>query len=187
MLKLNYKIALFSLLTLTALSLPQANAGIDLEAYVGAIAAKSDRTINTTPAASNPTTNSTYTGTVYGAKLGYGIALLSVGGDFMMLSHGGEQATNFGPYAAIDLGFINFKATYFASSSAKSGNSTATGNGFKGGIGISVFPFVMINLEYLSLKYTKLTDSDITAGSGVSINSYNHTEAGPMVSVSLVF
>ena len=188
MISFRTKLLIFPIIVFSAFSF-QASASIELEPYIGYYTAKSSKSINvttTSPATTTATsTNDSFSGTAYGGKLGWSILLLTIGGDFMVLNHGSENSTNIGPYVAVGIGPIAAKVTYFASSTNKTPTSTVTGNGFKAGLGVSVAPFVMINADYLNLKYTKITDNEL--GSSVTFNSYDEKVSGAMLSVSLVF
>lgn len=166
----------------------QTNASITLEPYAGGYAVKSSSSLNvttTSPSATTTTDSSnSYSGAVYGAKLGYSLGPITIGGDFMMSSHGSESVTNIGPAATLDLGLIAFKATYFASSSMKSGATSASGSGLKAGVGFSLLPFIVLNFEYLNFTYTKMTNGDLP--STTTINSYDQKVSGGMISLSLV-
>lgn len=171
----------------------QAKAGIEIEPYVGVYALKSTASANVTT--KNPLTSTTttkdvdssgsYGGSAYGLKLGWNILLVTVGGDFMLINHGKMTTTNIGPAVSVGLGLATLKATYFVSSQSKEDTLTSKGTGLKAGIGFSVFPFVEVNLEYLSMKHDKITDS---SGSDlITYNTYESTDSGGMLSISLVF
>ena len=171
------------------LTTPQVKADIEIEPYVGVYAATGKTSLNVTttmPASTrSASTEDKFGGIAYGLKLGWTFALLTVGADYMVMNHGTENSTNIGPAATVEIGPIAFKATYFASSSNKATNTTATGSGFKGGVGFSLIPFTSINLEYFNIAYTKIKDSEL--GDAVTYNSYDQKSSGVMLSLSLVF
>lgn len=177
-------LTLFTVLTVAALSFSQpVQAEIEIEPYIGYLGLKTKKSITVTSPQNTTKNENSYGAIGYGGKLGWAIANVTLGGDFMMYSHGSEKATLFGPAVAVDLLLLTLKASYFVSSSIKDGNSTATGSGFKGGLGFSVFPFVQLNLEYIGLNLDKMKDSDL----GDLISNYDEKVSGVFASVSLVF
>ncbi len=179
------KLILSTLLTITALSFSySAQADIEIEPYIGYYGAKTKKSITvTSPSTKTTDTDNTYASLAYGGKLGWSIVNLTLGGDFMMYTHGTEKATLIGPAVSLDLLLLTLKASYFLSSTIKDGAKTATGTGLKAGLGFSVFPFVQLNVEYMALTLNKMKDTDL----GDFITNYDEKVSGVFASVSLVF
>ena len=143
---------------LTALFVNQsAQASLLLEPYLGYVTGKRDMS-----------TSNNFTGTEYGARVGYSMLGFAIGADYQAVSvtDDGSPKTDL---TSGDLGlFVAYKfpvlvhayASYFPSPEAKFSNSGASGtyksgNVMKLGVGFTGFPIVNVNLEYISGTYGK--------------------------------
>ncbi len=118
-----------------------------------------------------------YTGTEYGARVGYSIMNFAVGGEYLAKTLTDDSSPSSNTYTGGDLGiFAAFKfpilvrafATYVPSPELKSSNSLGSstfksGNILKLGVGFTALPFININLEYISGTYSKINTNGIEA------------------------
>jgi hypothetical protein len=180
--------AYIKLVLLTAMAVvtfnPSAHAGLLLEPYLsyGSGQIKGVNSVN-------------YSGTEYGARVGYTMMGFGIGGEYMATN----LTTDSNPKDTLtsgDLGvFVSYKfpvlvrayATYFPSSSLKDDNGTfnqtfKSGNILKLGVGFTGIPFIQIGVEYITSTYSKVEIG------GVDFNtSPNVTTSGYALSVSAPF
>ena len=131
-----------------------AHASLYLEPYLGYFLGKMDRGSN----------EYDVKGFGYGGRVGYSVLGLAGGLEYQtgMLKDNANPNNDITP---TDIGaFVSFKlpvllrvyAGYFFSSEAKVGSTnTYKGNGMKFGLGFTMFPFVILNLDYMTNSYDK--------------------------------
>ena len=164
--------------------------GILVEPYLGYTSLKSSGTLKYTGIDAD-LEETTIKGPIYGARLGGGLSNFAAGIDFMKgsLDEEGDDSsmTNLGAFAMVS--FLTFRlwGTYLFSSSRtvivddSNTEGELKGTGLKAGLGWSILPYLSLNLEYMTLNYTK---EDIDEFSDLDV-----TEKGFLLSVSapLVF
>lgn len=137
-------------------AIPQAQAGVLLEPYLGYHMGKDKDAVDTD-------TN----GMVFGGRVGYSQLGFAAGLDIMQgaWTHKSKPSVDTTPS---DMGlFVAYEfpvllrayAVYNLQSNLgikfANGNDTYKGNGFKIGVGITTLPFVAVNLEYRTSTFTK--------------------------------
>jgi uncharacterized membrane protein (DUF485 family) len=117
-----------------------------------------------------------------GGRLGYSKLGLSLGGDYETTSSM-KFKNRTQEYDATNIGFfmgytfpilLRAYATYFVSANMKAtGSEVKDGNGYKVGIGLTILPFIVVNVEYKDLTYDTLngaTSETTLKGYGVNIS-----------------
>lgn len=160
-----------------------ANAGLLLEPYLGyAISGEGDMTEDGT------SFKSEYSGLTYGGRVGWSSFGFMGGIDYSLSSY--DVETKFNASTAKDgmdrsqMGiFVGFKfpvllrvwGTYFISADMEGADAQAVsgaqvfdsrhkledGSGFGLGVGLSLMPFVSVNLEYRTIEYDKLSQAGV--------------------------
>lgn len=172
-----FKILIISLIaTLTVIS--NAQAGFMVEPYLGLERGSYDY----------GNSDGDLSGTNIGARLGYEMLGLTFGADYMMTKgdadpdNGGSNdfdGTDFGIFVGYQFPvLIQAYLSYFLSSEADidSYSGKLKGDGYRIGAGYTGFPFIVINLEYITRTYDK-------AGSNTLSNKFETT--GYALNVSL--
>jgi hypothetical protein len=173
--KTSFKSLLFAIITVLTFN-QAAQAGLLLEPYLGFVSGEAKQA-----------TTSKYTGTSYGARVGYTMLLgFAAGIDYNAMNFTDDSSPK-NDLTSGDLGvFIAYKfpvllrtyATYVPSASidSKSNGTTSTlkaGNSLKLGVGFTGLPFINVNLEYISGSYSDIE----SAGTTVSLNPKFTTSA----------
>ena len=135
----------------------QAQAGVLIEPYLG----YNGGTIKASLPAPFPEVSEGMTGVVYGARLGYKMAVFYVAADYSMGSLKAEisnsdtdfKVSRFGAVAGFTgLPMVDFYAGYLFNSSMEvdeTGGAKFAGSGFKLGVAFTTLPLISINLEYI--------------------------------------
>lgn len=138
----------------------QASAGIMIEPYLG---------YETGKVKSAGTPDDDYTGTIFGARLGYSMVGLMFGVDYMTGSGTVESTGGDTDIKPADLGVfvgyefpVMFRAyfSYFFDSKASIDGATVDfeGGATRFGVGFTGLPFVSINLEMITRTYDEFSD-----------------------------
>lgn len=165
--KVSAKLAIFAIFAFLTLN-PTAQASLLLEPYVGYVSGSS-----------KTTSSSNFTGTEYGARVGYSVLGFAIGAEYDATSFT-DDLTPKDNLSSGDLGaFVAYKfpillrvyGTYFPASEikAESNGTTSTyksGNLTKLGVGFTGLPFININVEYILGSYSKV----VSAGTEVSLD-----------------
>lgn len=170
------------ILFITLLSPVSSFAGIHVEPYLGYGSGKAEV----------GSSDSTFTGTVIGAKLGYGMLGLSAGLDIAkstMTADGSGSSKNFN---MTDMGiFVSYEfpillkasATYFFDSKSELDGSPKInfkGNGTKLGVGYTLLPLVALNLDYTSYNITDVEYNGVTASASAKASMWMFSVSVPL-------
>ncbi|HRK06778.1 MAG TPA: hypothetical protein PLZ57_03325 [Pseudobdellovibrionaceae bacterium] len=155
-----------------------ARAGIMVEPYLGYNLLVSDFTFG---AAAGPFNGQSLkidnTGLGYGLRVGYTVPFLFAALDYSSgslassvkekpagstISTSSSTATSLGATVGVNLPIIRPYIGYIFDDQVKSDTSTIYGTGFKVGVGLTVFPMVKLNAEYVTRTWTKSKGSSGT-------------------------
>lgn len=176
---------LHKLLLVLLVSLPlNGICGLLIEPYAGYTALKTSGTVEALGLTLDIDEGSPK-GMTYGGRVGYGIANLGIGLDYMsgqLKSDGDKSVTNsIGGFAMANFWLIRVWGEYIFSSKHSDNDpdidGTLTGKGTKFGVGFSVLPMVSLNIEYMMLNYK---DEDIDLIDAIDLDA-----KGVLVSISI--
>lgn len=173
---MNLRLGIAAAACLAAFSLAQpAHAGLYLEPYIGYGMGDSKQ----------GTSKDDVKGMAYGGRIGYSVMGLAVGVDYMT----GKLNIDSTPSAEAtpkDLGiFVGYTfpimvraygvyvPTAKADMTSSSGDGDFEGSGMRLGVGFTMLPFVVINLEYTSIEYDKFKGNSLTNKNKLSMYGLN--------------
>lgn len=161
-----------------------AQAGLLIDPYVG-MGASAYKVEFDSAALAAVNTDETESSTVFGARIGWTLTLLSLGVDYQMMTFKDDDddehaITNTSIFAGVDLPILlRFWAEYTVSSSLELDNVTTTfKDGYAVGIGFTGLPLVSLNLEVEAQNYDIELDN-------VANSEGTYTLASTIFSVSL--
>ncbi len=156
------KFNLFAVLAILSFN-QTVHAGFLIEPYLGFVSGEQKQA-----------TTAKFTGTEYGARLGYSMLGFAIGAEYAAGSFSDDQTpksditmSDIGLFVAYNFPvLVRAYATYVPSSELKVNNSgldstLKSGNSMKLGVGFTGFPIINVNLEYISSSYSKI---DTTIG-----------------------
>jgi hypothetical protein len=158
--------------------LNKAQAGIMVEPYVGYNLLVSDFTFGSASGVLNgQSVKLDDTGLGYGLRLGVTVPLFFAALDYSManlsssvkekpagssVSTESSATSSLGATVGVNLPIIRPYIGYIFDDQAKSDSATVYGTGFKVGVGLSIFPMVKLNAEYVTRTWTKSKSSSGT-------------------------
>ncbi len=167
-----------SALLLSSVFATQARAGIMVEPYLGYNLLTSDFTFGSGAGAfDGQSLKIDNTGLSYGLRLGVTVPLLFAAIDYSSgslsssvkekpagatISTSSSTATSLGATVGVNLPILRPYIGYIFDDQLKSDTSTIYGSGFKVGVGLTVFPLVKLNAEYVTRTWTKSKSSSGT-------------------------